>query len=120
MINKVTGEHGILIDGKEYILRFDWTALSEIEQAHGANPNLFQPAVVASVAAAGFRRRHPELTVERLLELSPPFWPFAQAVQLALQWAYFGPEAVTDGAKKKPPMIPAGLWRRLSRLFRAG
>jgi hypothetical protein len=121
MINKITGEQGVEIGGREYVLRYDWQALSDVEQAHGGEPNLFDPAIVASVASFGLRKRHPEMTADKIMELSPPLVPFAQAVQAALQWSYFGPDAVPDaqGAKKKS-MTTGGFWKRLRRLFRAG
>jgi hypothetical protein len=98
----ITGDKKITLNGMSYILRFDWRALAEIEKDHGESPNLFRAATLASVAAAGFRRYHPELTAERIADISPPLAPFARAVQEALQWAYFGDEAVpADTGEKK-------------------
>jgi hypothetical protein len=119
-MNKITGEVPVEIGGREYVLRFDWQALADVEQAHGGSPNLFAPDVVASVAAFGLRKRHPEMTAQRIKDASPPLIPFANTVQMALQWAYFGPDGVPDGTKKKPSMTLRGLWMRLRRLFRAG
>lgn len=120
MMNPVTGEQEIEIEGKRYALRFDWAALSEIEQKYGEKPNMFDASVVSGVAEAGFRARHPELTSARIMELSPPLVPFAHAVQQALQWAYFGPEAVPSGLKKKTVRNEGGLLRLFGRLFRRG
>jgi len=41
------------------------------------------------------------------MELSPPLIPFANDVQQALQWAYFGDKSVPedDGVKKKRTLI---------------
>lgn len=118
-MNKITGECPVDINGRTYTLRFDWTALAAVESEHGSSPNLFSPAVVASVAAAGFKRTHPELTAERITELSPPLVPLANAVQHALTWAYFGAEAVPEGGSKKKRLI-LGWWQRISRLFGRG
>jgi hypothetical protein len=113
-MNPVTGEARVDICGKGYAIRFDWAALGEVAEKHGDSPNLFHPEIVASVAAAGMRRYHPELTAERIMELSPPLVPFAESVQKALQWAYFGPEGVPTSAEKKSP-TPTGWWRRFVR-----
>lgn len=116
-MNKITGECPVMIDGSRYILRFDWEALAAVESQHGAHPNLFSPEIVASVAAAGFKRNHPEMTAERIIELSPPLVPLATEVQMALTWAYFGAEAVPEGGKKKGRFLE--LWQRIkSRLGR--
>ena len=120
-MNPVTGDKQIEIGGRKCILKFTWKALSEIEHKYGDNPNLFDPEIIANVAAAGFRAIHPELTAERIMELSPALMPFVKDVQQALQWAYFGAEAVnaaTDDVKKNRPK--GGLWLRIKRLLRRG
>jgi hypothetical protein len=119
-MNPVTGEKKIIINGVPYVMKFTWKALSEIEQRHGDKPDLFNAEIVADVAAAGLRERHPEMTAEVLMNLSPPLAPFIRDVQQALQWAYFGPEAIPadKGVKKNRPA--AGLWRRIARRFWPG
>jgi hypothetical protein len=89
-MNKITGDKVIEIDGQKYVMRFTWRVLSEIEQKYGDKPNLFDPEVIATVAAGALSKRYPDMTAERIMELSPPLIPFANAVQEALKWAYFG------------------------------
>lgn len=120
-MNPITGEAEVRIDGAAYTIRYDWDSLAAIEEAHGESPNLFDPDVIASVAAIGFRRHHPDLTAERIKALSPPLVPFAAQVQQALQWAYFGPDGVPEesgGAKKKTDPARVGFWRRIRRPWR--
>lgn len=119
-MNPVTGEKEIEIAEDKYILRFDWKALSEIEQKYGEKPNMFDAEVVAGVAATGLRGKHPDMTAERIMELSPPLVPFAHAVQQALQWAYFGPEAVPADLKKKTGRSTVGRSSLFARLFLRG
>jgi hypothetical protein len=110
----ITGKMVVDIDGKPYTLRFDWEALAEVEKNHGDQPNLFSSEVVASVAASGLKRYHPEMTAEKIRELSPPLVPFAKKVQEALQYAYFGAEGVPE-PKKKPGPNTDGWWQRLKK-----
>jgi len=120
-VNPITGEVEVQLNGETFTLRFDWNALAAIEEAHGENPNLFTPDVVASVAAIGFKRHHPEMTAERIMEISPPLMPFAQTVQKALQWSYFGLEFIPDedeDSKKKTSPDRGGFWRLLLRRWR--
>lgn len=120
-MNPVTGEKILEIGGRELVMRFDWRALSEVEKKFGDKPNLFDPETVAAVAEAGLRPRHPDMTAKRIIELSPPLVPFANAVQTALQWAYFGAEAVPkleEGSKKKSLRRGDGLWKRIARRLR--
>jgi len=117
----ITGNYKIIITGKEYNLRFDWKALAEVESAHGDTPNLFNSDVVASIASMGMIRSHPEMTKDRIIELSPPLVPFINSVQKALNWAYFGKDsAPEDTQKKKIFPLTAGLFRLIKRLFGKG
>lgn len=113
----ITGIKTIKIDNKAYRIRFTWAALAEISEKYGDNPNLFEPETVAFVGAAGMRENHPEMTQEKIMELSPPLIPFANDVQQALTWAYFGSDKIPedDGSKKKP--ILTGLKNLFGRLF---
>ena len=115
----ITGMKRIDIDGKSYFLRYTWAVLAEVAEKYGDSPNLFDPETVAFVGSAGLRERHPEITPEKIMELSPPLIPFANDVQQALQWAYFGDKGIPedDGVKKKRTLIGwiKRLKRRLSR-----
>lgn len=122
-MNAITGEVEVQLAGATYTLRFDWNCLAAIEAAHGDGPNFLSQDTVASIAAIGFHRCHPELTVERLKEISPPFMPFAQTIQQALQYAYFGDAELPDDpedAKKKSGLNRVGFWRRIKRLWGKG
>ena len=117
----ITGEKRIKIDGKTYFLRYTWKALAEVAEKYGDSPNLFQPETVAFVGSAGLRERHPEITPEKIMELSPPLIPFANDVQQALQWAYFGDKGVPEDGDVKKKRTLIGWCRRLkvqlSRVF---
>ena len=100
-MSNITGEYKIEISGKTYTMRFDWKALAEVQVAHGDIPNLLNSEVVASVASFGLIRNHPEMTKDRIMELSPPLTPFMNKVTKALNWAYFGKDSVPEDAEKK-------------------
>lgn len=117
-MNPITGEMIIDVAGVKYTLRYDWQALSELQAKHGDAPNLFNADVVADVAAIGLRK-YPEMTAERIKELSPPLIPFANAVQKAIQYAYFGPDAVPQNDDVKKNRLKVGFWRRLLRRLSA-
>lgn len=112
-MNPITGEAEVKIQGKKYTIRFDWEAIAAVNAVHGDNPNLFDTVVVASVAAIGMKKYHPDMTAERIRELSPPLVPFATEVQRALQWALFGAEEPSKAEKKSRKKT--GWWRRIGR-----
>jgi hypothetical protein len=120
-MNPIKGEIDVDMWGRRYTMQFDWSALAEVSAMHGDSPNLFSPDVVASVAAIGFKRHHPDITEEKIKELSPPLVPFARVVQTALQYAYFGleeiPPPTEEDQKKNKSQKKAGLWRRIMRRY---
>lgn len=117
----ITGLKITTIEGKPYYLRYSWAALAEVAGKYGDNPNLFDPETVAFVGSAGLRERHPEMTPEKIMELSPPLIPFANDVQQALTWAYFGDQGVPkeEGDVKKKRTLTGWLVRTGRRLLRA-
>jgi len=123
-MNPINGEKKVTINGQGYVMRFTWRALSEIEAKYGDNPNLFNAEVLAQVASAGLRDNHPEMTPEKIMDMSPPLMPFCVAVKEAIQWAYFGAEPIpkaegqTDGVKKN--RLADMLSRLIKRLSRQG
>ena len=119
-MNPITGAAEVEIAGEKYTIRFDWSCLAEIESTHGDNPNLFNPDIVASVAAIGMKKYHPELTAAKILELSPPLIPFATAVQKAMQYAYFGAESIPKDDQKKNVQKKGGLSKRIKWVFGQG
>lgn len=120
-MNPVVGEKQIEIGGDIYILKFTWKALAEIEHKYGDNPNMLDPSIAAGVAEAGLRDRYPDMTAERIESISPPFIPFANAINQALQYAYFGIEApAKESGVKKKDRNAGGLWRRFVRRLAPG
>ena len=105
-MNPLTGECPVDICGQTYTLRFTWSAVAEIQAAYGDDPKLEDLATIAAVGAAGLRHHHPEMTAERLAELSPPIFPLRMALQQAWEWAWCGPEGaagLAKGSKADPP-----------------
>lgn len=103
------GEARLTIDGKEYTLVFDWRAFSMLGKAgftgmESLTP--YEPEKLANVLAIALARHHPEMTAERILDLSPPFLPVINALARAIAYALTGP-----GAEKQenPPLSAANL-----------
>jgi len=89
------GEARLTIDGKEYTLVFDWRAFSMLGKAgftgmESLSP--YEPERLANVLAIALARHHPEMTAERIMDLSPPFLPVINALARAIAYALTGPE----------------------------
>ncbi len=114
-MSALNGKYTVEIDGRSYTMRFSWDALSEVMERFGDAPNLFNVKTVAAVAALGLREHHPEITEQRLLELSPPLVPLANATQKALHFAYFGNTEPLETEKKTALQRVGGLLRLIAR-----
>ena len=105
-MNKYTGEVEIILAGKPHTLVYDWRALAEVQTKHGGNIvkelfNGISPAVVADILVIGLRKKHPEITVETLMDISPPFIPMVQALDRAIAYSYFGVDEVAEATDAK-------------------
>jgi len=104
MMNEYAGKYRIDINGNNYTLVYDWDALANIEGLCGlkAIQTLFtsiNTGLLAQMLEIGLRRHHPEMTVDKLKELSPPYMPCVQAVDKALALAYYGVDTVKPEKK---------------------
>ena len=105
-MNKYTGEVEILLADKPYKLVYDWRALAEVQTKHGGNIlkelfNGISPATIADILVIGMKKHHPEMTVDTLMDISPPFIPMVQALDKALAYSYFGAEDTVEASGEK-------------------
>lgn len=93
-MNKYTGETFIELGGKSYTIVFDWKALAAVRSLYGDEQDALlmrgDVNAVANVLACGLMRHHPEMTAEKIIDLSPPFIPTVKALDVALNAAYYG------------------------------
>lgn len=96
MENKYTGEVPFRVGNMDGILVFDYAALavvkSSITQDELDNLAQLMPDKMALVAAAGFKKKSPNITAETIMEHSPPIMALATAIDRALLFAYHGPD----------------------------
>lgn len=121
MVNKYNGEVPVNIGGKAYTLVYDWNAVALIQSEYGkeaitAMLAQVQPDKMAKILLAGLNRHHPDITAEDIIKASPPILPTVEAIDTALQYAYFGPDdnKEAEGQKKKLSFIMRLLKRTAS------
>jgi hypothetical protein len=115
-MSKIDGKLKVNIGRVQGTLLFNWQALAEVESEFGETPNFFKSEVTAKIAEFGFKATNPELTQDRIMELSPPLVPFISAVQSALNSAYYGTDPEPKKSKKKILVWVVELLRRFLRL----
>ena len=102
MANKYTGETSVKIQNKTYRLVYDWEALAEVKSIYGGDDIITRlntgedPKLLARVLAVGLKKFHPEITVEKILTISPPIFYIVKSIDDAFTLAYFG----ADGYKE--------------------
>lgn len=97
--NAYLGESTVNLSGKAYTLVYTWRGLAEIQTKFGGNilKELFSglsPLTVAEIIHIGLKKNHPEITLDHVIDSSPPMIPTLQALDRALALAYFGADGI--------------------------
>lgn len=99
-MGKHTGDVPVVIDGKNFKLKIDYTALSALEEfctrkdleSLGDLP-IVKIAKILTIALA---RHHPEITEEFIMAASPPLAEMARAIDHALLYSRYGPQTAEE------------------------
>lgn len=109
--NKHKGEVGIVIGGKEKILVFDYEAMEKTQGEFTPEKMLklgivgaFAVEELTRLAAIGFQKHNPEMTVEAIKAASPPLVKLQAAIDRAMTLTFFGVEGLQPDkqAAEKP------------------
>lgn len=97
MENPYTGNVELKIRGETYTINFDWDALAKLkanidDEQLSAIMNGQDLTLLAEVLAIGLQKNHKGMTAAKVKQLSPPFVLAVEALNRALQYAYYGPE----------------------------
>lgn len=98
MNNPIEGTAIIEIGGNPCVLHYDWRAVARIKTKYADKYDLMNPEHLADFLLFGLVRHQPEISLDRLYDLSPPIVPTMEKVNLALGYAYFGPDKPEDKA----------------------
>jgi len=103
--NPYRGEYHVQIGDTLCTIRFDWDAIAKAFALYGDMAisdlfNGFKPDELAGLLAIVVEKNHPELTAEKIKEISPPYIPCVKALDKAMAYAYFGIESPDDAQKK--------------------
>ena len=118
MANKYTGAVTLAMKCGDVTLRFDWEAIAALHSIYGKAWETEVQRIITELDAGGLAKI---LTIASehdaawWMEASPPFVPAAEAVQEALQLAFFG-----AGGLDERPTMARQLQTLLSRVVRSG
>jgi hypothetical protein len=107
------GEARVTLGERQFTLVYDWRAFSMLGKAGFTgmdNLTPYEPERLAEILAIGLARHHPEMTTERILDLSPPFIPAINAIMRAIAYALTGSEGEQPA---NPPQAAADHQREM-------
>lgn len=107
-MNKYTGEVDIKLGEKTCTLIYDWRAIAQIQSTLGKDfitdlQKNVNPGSIAEVLVIGLKKKNPEVTVDQILDASPPLLHTIEIVATAIGFAYFGAEGVPEKAGAADP-----------------
>ena len=110
-MTNTTGEVAVMIGGQEYILYFSWADIGKIREKFGEDAlqqmtQTMNPELAAYGFAQGAKKNHPDMTVKKIMELSPPLVEVIKALDKALGVALFGAETVEELEKLDNEEVP--------------
>jgi hypothetical protein len=105
-LNPYTSEVAFQAGGESWTVQFNWTAIAAVQAEVGTEIfSIFEHGdfgVMAKVLAIGLKAHHPDMTVDKILTLSPPISRVQEALHDALVFAYWGPEGVPTTSETEP------------------
>lgn len=114
--NPIKGDSVLVFHGgNRLVFRLDWSALAVIETEYGDLPfDLQKIDVLVKVGNIALQKHHPDMTEERLREISPPTIPTITALQAAFRFAHYGiePLPTLDEDAKKNRLHRVKAWFR--------
>lgn len=125
MANPYKGEAVVELDGKPYVLRYDWEGMALLREQLGESFEIetaqalakFDLEFVAKVLVVGLRESYPGVTAEDIKRMAPPIGPVSEAISLAFRRAWWGPAGKPPEQKQNPLMR---LFSGLKTQFSAG
>ncbi len=101
---KTLGLNSISLNGKDYVLKYDWRALGKLKSKF-SDKNLEsilsgrEIDLLADVIAIGLERHHPEVTPDFVMDASPALVDALKSINDAITYAYFAGNQSTAGEK---------------------
>lgn len=104
------------LGGKDYKLKYDWTAIDKIQNMFLGTQDLNKPHDLAEIIVIGLQVFHPDkLTAEDIMAMSPPLVPTAERVGVALSYGLGTHPAQAQPEKSEGnPQMPNRNARRAS------
>lgn len=103
------------LGGKDYKLKYDWTAIDKIQTMFLGTQDLNKPSDLSEIIVIGLECFHPgKVTKDDIMSMSPPLVPTAERVATALAYGLGTHPALSQPEQNPNPQMPNRKARRAS------
>ena len=99
--NPVRGTVRIDIDGETYTMRLNWHGIAQVRQSYPDGYNLADPRHLSVIMSIAMAERHPEMTPDRIMDLSPPLEHAISAVGDMINYSWWGQKDMPEEKDKE-------------------
>ena len=88
--NETKGIVHLRIGDKTYEMRLNWHGIAQVRRAYPDGYNLTDPEHLAVIMAVAMAAKHPEMTPDAIMDLSPPLERAIDAVTDLINYSWWG------------------------------
>ena len=99
--NPPRGTVFVEIDGKSYQMRLNWHGIAQIRRSYPEGYNLTDPEHLAVIMAVAMAHKHPEMTPDVIMDLSPPLEKAIDAVTDLINFSWWGAKTPPERKEKE-------------------
>ena len=99
--NPTKGVTVITIDDQNYTMRLNWHGIAQIRRAYPEGYNLTDPEHLSVIMAVAMAEKHPEMTPDVIMDLSPPLEMAIDAVTDMINFSWWGSKTPPERKDEK-------------------
>lgn len=99
--NPTKGTVVITIDDRDYTMRLNWHGIAQIRRSYPEGYNLTDPEHLSVIMAVAMAEKHPEMTPDVIMDLSPPLEKAIDAVTDLINFSWWGAKTPPERKEKE-------------------
>lgn len=99
--NPVRGIVNIEIEGETYEMRLTWHGVAQVRHIYPDGYNLADPNHLAVIMSIAMGHKHPDMSPDRIMDLSPPLETAISAVSTMIDYAWWGKKGEAEDKVKE-------------------
>ena len=103
--NPVRGTVPVEIGGVTYVMRLNWHGIAQIRELYPDGYDLMDVKTLATIMSICLPN-NPEMTVDRIMDESPPIEPSIESVSNMINYSWFGSKVEPEKPEKREEENP--------------